>query len=47
MRRITYTRARTRARADFARLCGEVAYSGEIVIVTRRGEKDVALIVRG
>lgn len=34
----------TNARANFAKLCEEVAKHQEIVIITRRGSDDVALV---
>lgn len=34
----------TKARANFARLCNEVAENREIVIINRRGSEDVALV---
>ena len=34
----------TKARADFARLCNEVASTREPVIIHRRGADDVALV---
>jgi antitoxin YefM len=34
----------TKARANFAKLCNEVAENREIVIINRRGNEDVALI---
>ena len=34
----------TKARANFAKLCNEVAESREIVIINRRGSDDVALV---
>lgn len=34
----------TRARANLARLCDEVAKNQEIVIINRRGSRDVALV---
>lgn len=34
----------TRARANLARLCEEVAKNQEIVIINRRGSSDVALV---
>src|ERR1041384_1857671 len=34
----------TKARANFARLCNQVAEDREIVIINRRGNEDVALV---
>jgi antitoxin YefM len=34
----------TKARANFAKLCNEVAENREIVIINRRGNEDVALV---
>ena len=34
----------TNARANFAKLCNEVAENREIVIINRRGNEDVALV---
>jgi antitoxin YefM len=34
----------TRARANLAKLCDEVAKNQEIVIINRRGSQDVALV---
>ncbi|HEX7174148.1 MAG TPA: type II toxin-antitoxin system prevent-host-death family antitoxin [Pyrinomonadaceae bacterium] len=34
----------TRARANLAKLCDEVAKNQEIVIINRRGSRDVALV---
>jgi antitoxin YefM len=34
----------TKARANFAKLCNEVADNREIVIINRRGNEDVALV---
>lgn len=34
----------TKARANLARLCNEVAENREIVIINRRGNEDVALV---
>ena len=34
----------TKARANFAKLCNEVAENREIVIINRRGNEDVALM---
>jgi antitoxin YefM len=34
----------TKARANLARLCSEVAENREIVIINRRGNEDVALV---
>ena len=34
----------TKARANFAKLCDEVAENREIVIINRRGNEDVALV---
>ena len=34
----------TKARANFAKLCSEVAENREIVIINRRGNEDVALV---
>jgi antitoxin YefM len=34
----------TRARANLARLCDEAAKNQEIVIINRRGSRDVALV---
>jgi antitoxin YefM len=34
----------TKARANFARLCGQATEDREIVIISRRGAEDVALI---
>jgi antitoxin YefM len=34
----------TKARANFAKLCNEVAQNREIVIINRRGNEDVALV---
>ena len=34
----------TKARANFAKLCNEVAENREFVIINRRGNEDVALI---
>lgn len=34
----------TRARANFAKLCNQVAENREIVIINRRGNEDVALV---
>jgi antitoxin YefM len=34
----------TKARANFAKLCNEVAENKEIVIINRRGNEDVALV---
>jgi antitoxin YefM len=38
--KVTYTTAR----ANFAKLCDEVAENSEVVIINRRGAKDVALV---
>jgi antitoxin YefM len=34
----------TRARANFAKLCDQVAENREVVIINRRGNEDVALV---
>ena len=34
----------TKARANFSKLCNEVAENREIVIINRRGNEDVALV---
>jgi len=34
----------TKARANFAKLCNQVAENREIVIINRRGNEDVALV---
>ena len=34
----------TKARANFAKLCSQVAEDREIVIINRRGNEDVALV---
>ena len=34
----------TSARAHFAALCNEVATSGDVVVIRRRGAEDVALV---
>jgi antitoxin YefM len=34
----------TKARANFAKLCNEVAENREIIIINRRGNEDVALV---
>lgn len=34
----------TKARANFAKLCNQVAANREIVIINRRGAEDVALV---